>query len=117
MLLNMMSKLSSVDQLSSPPLSSSSRSWDKSRDVSWSNGISSLSLSDMMSKLSSVDQLSSPPLSSSSRSRNKSGDVSWGNGISSLSLSTLSNGNMVNITVGEVGTWQTLSYSSMIHIT
>merc|ERR1712117_16788 len=112
-----MSKLSLVDQLGSPPLSSSSRTRDKSGDVSWGNRISSLSLSNMMSKLSLVDQLGSPPLSSSSRTWDKSGDVSWSNGIGCLSFSTLSNGNMVHITVWEVGTWQTLSSSSMVHIT
>ena len=65
--LNMMSKLSLVDELSSPPLSSSSRSRDKSGDVSRSQGDSSRGFPlDMMSKLSLVNELSSPPLSSSS---------------------------------------------------
>ena len=73
----------------------------------------------MMSKLSPVDELSSPPLSSSSRSRHKSGDVSRGHGNSSrcLSFSSLSNGHMMDITVWEIGTWETLCSSSMIDIT
>merc|ERR1739836_176845 len=117
----MMSKLSSVDELSSPPLSSSSRSRHKSRDVSRGHRDSCrcLSLADMMSKLSPMDELSSPPLSSSSRSRHKSRDVSRGHGDSSrcLSFSSLSNGHMMDITVWEIGTWETLCSSSMIDIT
>ena len=86
-----MSKLSSVDELSSPPLSSSSRSRHKSRDVSRGHRDSCrcLSLADMMSKLSPVDELSSPPLSSSSRSRHKSGDVSRGQRYSSRAIKQL----------------------------
>merc|ERR1712184_216177 len=128
-----MSQLSLVDELSSPPLSSSSRSRDESRNVSRSQGDSSRGFPlDMMSQLSLVDELSSPPLSSSSRSRDESGDVARSQGDSSrglplsdmmsklslvdelsspplsssrgLPLSPLSNGDMMHITVGEVGT-------------
>merc|ERR1712026_620131 len=117
----MMGELSLVDELSSPPLSSSSRSRHKSGDVSRGHGDSSrcLSLADMMSELSPMDELSSPPLSSSSRSRHKSGDVSRGHRDSSgcLSFSSLSNCHMIDITVWEIGTWETLCGSSMIDIT
>merc|ERR1712072_603228 len=102
----MMSKLSPVDKLSSPPLGSSSRSRNQSRDVSRSQRSSSLSLCNMMGKLSLVDKLSSPPLGSSSRSRNQSRDVSRSHRGSSLSLPPLSYGDMVDITEGIVGTRQ-----------
>merc|ERR1711953_707598 len=82
----MMSKLSLVDELSSPPLSGSLRSRNKSRDVSRSYRCGSLSLSLMMSKLSLMDELSSPPLSGSLRSRNQSRDVSRSYRCGSLSL-------------------------------
>merc|ERR1711884_1006594 len=77
-----------MNKLSIPPLSSSKRSRDKSRDVSRSHWISSLSL-DMMSKLTLVSDHSSPPSSSSSRSRDKSGDVSRSQWNSSLSLASV----------------------------
>merc|ERR1719232_304439 len=117
-----MSKLSLVDELSSPPMSGSRRSRDKSGDVSRGQRNSSrgLPLGDMsMSKLSLVDELSSPPLSSSRRSRDKSGDVSRSERNSSwcFSLSPLSNGHMMHITVGEVGAGNSLSESSMVDIT
>merc|ERR1712066_944209 len=138
----MMSKLSLVNKLSSPPLSSSSRSRDKAGDVSRGHRSSSLSFRNMMSKLSLVDELSSPPLSSSSRSRDKAGDVSRSNrssslslrnmmsklslvnklsspplSSSSLSLSPLSNSHMMHITVWEVRTWKSLSEGDMVYIT
>ena len=113
----MMSKLSPVDELSSPPLSSSSRSRDKAGDVSRGHRSSSLSLRNMMSKLSLVNKLSSPPLSSSSRSRDKARDVSRGHRSSSLSLSSLSNSHMMHITVWEVRTWKSLSEGDMVYIT
>merc|ERR1719350_329546 len=116
-----MSKLSLVDELSSPPLSGSSRSRNKSGDVSRSqrNSSGGLPLGDMMSKLFLVDELSSPPLSGSSRSRDKSGDVSRSQRNSSwcFSLSPLSYGHMMNITVGEVSTGNSLSESNMVEIT
>merc|ERR1712158_95839 len=101
-----MSKLSPMDKLSSPPLSSSSRSWDQSWDVSRSERDSSrsFSLCNMVGKLSLVDKLSSPPLSSSSRSWNQSRDVSRSQRDSSLSLPSLSYGDMMDITVGKVCT-------------
>merc|ERR1712156_166007 len=105
-----------MNKLSSPPLSSSSRSRDKSGDVSRSYWSSSLSLALMMSKLTLMNKLSSPPLSSSSRSRDKTGDVSRSDGSSSLSLTPLSYGHMVDITVGEVGTGKTLAESNMVDI-
>ena len=111
-----MSKLSLVDELSGPPLSSSSRSRDKSGDVSRSQWNSSLSLASVMSKLTSMNIESIPPLSSSKRSRDKSRDVSRGHWISSLSLTPLSYGHMVDITVGEVGTGKTLAESNMVDI-
>ena len=116
-----MSKLSLVDELSSPPLSSSSRSRDESWDVSRGqrNSSGGIPLGLMMSKLSLMDELSSPPLSGSFRSRHKSRDVSRSQRNSSwcFSLSPLSNGHMMHITVGEVGTGNSLSESSMVDIT
>merc|ERR1712172_318651 len=99
-----MSKLSLVDELGSPPLGSSSRSWNQSWDVSRSQRSCSLSLGNMMSKLSLVDELGSPPLGSSSRSWNQSWDVSRSQRSCSLSLPSLSYGDMVDITVGKVCT-------------
>merc|ERR1711915_357893 len=116
---DVMSKLSLMDELSSPPLSSSLRSRNKSRDVSRSqmNSSRGFSLSLMMSKLSLMDELSSPPLSGSLRSRNKSRDVSRSYRCGSLSLSSLSIGNMMEITVGKVRTWESLGQSNMVDIT
>jgi len=114
---HMMSQLSLVSNLSSPPLSSSSWSWNKTGNVSRGHWSGSLSLWNMMCQLSLVNKLSSPPLSSSSWSWDKSRNVSWGHWSSSLSLASLSNSNMMNITVGEVGTWNPLSQSSMVDIT
>merc|ERR1739846_180544 len=114
---NMMSKLSLMSNLSSPPLGSSSRSRNQSRNVSWSQRSCSLSLGNMMSKLSLMDELSSPPLGSSSRSRNQSRNVSRSQRSSSLSLPSLSYGHMMDITVGKVGTWESLGESSMVDIT
>merc|ERR1711915_534309 len=112
---DVMSKLSLVDELSSPPLSGSLRSRNQSRDVSRSqmNSSRGFSLSLMMSKLSLMDELSSPPLSSSLRSRNKSRDVSRSYRCGSLSLSSLSIGNMMEITVGKVRTWESLGQTNM----
>merc|ERR1711988_2068258 len=81
-----MSKLTSMNIESIPPLSSSKRSRDKSRDVSRSHWISSLSL-DMRSKLTLMSDHSSPP--SSSSTRDKSGDVSRSQWNSSLSLASV----------------------------
>ena len=64
-----------------------------------------------------MNKLSSPPLSSSSRSRDKSGNISWSDGSSSLSLATLMNCHMMDITVWEVSTWESLCSCYMIHIT
>merc|ERR1719264_323915 len=64
-----------------------------------------------------MDQLSSPPLSSSSRSWNQSRNVSRSHRVSSLSLASLSYGDMMDITVGKVGTWETLGESNMVDIT
>ena len=71
----------------------------------------------MMGKLSLVDKLGSPPLGSSSRSRNQSWDVARSHRSSSLSLPSLSNGDMMNITVGKVGTGESLGKSNMVDIT
>merc|ERR1711997_1403446 len=114
-----MSNLSLMSNLSSPPLSSSSRSWNQSRDVSRSQRDRgrNLSLCNMMGKLSLMSNLSSPPLGSSSRSRHQSRDVSRSQRGSSLSLPSLSYGHMMDITVGKVGTWESLGESSMVDIT
>merc|ERR1711915_409095 len=109
----MVSKLSLVNKLGIPPLGSSSRSRNKSGDVSRGHRCSSLSLANMMSQLTLVNKLGIPPLSSSSRSRNKTGDVSRGHRSSSLSLSPLSNGHMMHITVREVSTGNSLGKGSM----
>merc|ERR1712193_156748 len=113
----MMSKLSPVDKLSSPPLNSCSRSRHQSWDVSRSQRGSSLSLWNMGSKLSLGEKLSSPPLSSCSRSRHQSWDVSRSKRGSSLSLPSLSYGDMMDITVGKVCTWESLGQSNMVDIT
>merc|ERR1711973_973144 len=78
-----------MNKLSIPPSSSSSRSRDKSGDVSRSQWNSSLSLASMMSKLTLMNKLSIPPSSSSSRSRDKSGNVSRSQRNSSLSLASM----------------------------
>merc|ERR1712110_1110188 len=75
-----------MNKLSSPPLSSSSRSRNKARDVARSHWSSCLSLSDMVSQLTLMYKLSSPPLSSSSRARNKARDVTRSHWSSCLSL-------------------------------
>merc|ERR1712156_815563 len=82
----MVSKLALVDELSSPPLSSSSRARNKTRDVTRGYWGSCLSLRNMVSQLTLMDKLSSPPLSSSSRARNKTRDVTRGYWGSCLSL-------------------------------
>ena len=70
-----------------------------------------------MGKLSLMSYDSSPPLSSSSRSWNQSWDIARSHRGSSLSLPSLSNGDMMNITVGKVGTGESLSKSNMVDIT
>merc|ERR1711936_657713 len=102
----MVSQLTLMNKLSSPPLSSSSRARNKTREVARSHWSSCLSLRDMVSQLTLVDKLSSPPLGSSSRARNKARDVTrsyWG---SCLSLASLMYCHMVDIAVGEVLTGQ-----------
>ena len=64
-----------------------------------------------------VSNKSSPPLSSSRRSRHQSWDVSRSHRGSSLSLPSLSYGDMMDITVGKVCTWESLGQSSMVDIT
>merc|ERR1712141_722944 len=113
----MMGKLTLMNELSSPPLSSSSRSRNKARDVARGYWSSCLSLRDMMSKLTLMDKLSSPPLSSSSRARNKARDVARGYWGSCLSLSSLMYCHMVDIAVGEVCTGKALTESDMVDVT
>merc|ERR1711962_1316582 len=72
----MVSKLTTVSDLCSPPGSSSRRSRDKSRDVTRGHRDSSLPLTNMVSKSTSMGNLCSPPGSSSRGARDKSGDVS-----------------------------------------
>merc|ERR1719400_1031730 len=81
---NMVSKLTLVGDLSSPPLGSSSRSRDKSGNVSRSDDTINLPFANMVGKLTLVGDLGSPPLSSSSRPRDKSRNVSRGDGKSRL---------------------------------
>merc|ERR1712062_875687 len=112
----MVSQLTLVDKLSSPPLSSSSRARNKARDVARGYWSSCLSLRDMMGKLTLVDKLSSPPLGSSSRSRNKARDVARGYWGSCLSLASLMYCPMVDIAVGEVCTGKALAESDMVDV-
>merc|ERR1711936_40025 len=113
----MMSKLTLMDELSSPPLSSSSRARNKARDVTRGYWSSCLSLRDMVSQLTLMDKLSSPPLGSSRRARNKSRDVARGYWGSCLSLSSLMYCHMVDIAVGEVCTGKALTKSDMVDVT
>merc|ERR1711881_120067 len=71
----------------------------------------------MMSKLALMSDYCSPPLSSSSRSWNQSRNVSRSQRSCCLSLCSLSNGDMVDITVGKVGTGKSLGQSNMVDIT
>merc|ERR1711962_1221767 len=73
--LHMVSKLATVSNLCSPPLSSSSGARNKSGDVSRGQRDSSLPLTNMVGKSTSMGNLCSPPGSSSRGSRDMSGDV------------------------------------------
>merc|ERR1712066_776071 len=82
----MVSKLSLMDKLSCPPISSCLRSRNKSGDIARSQWSSCLSFPNMGSKLSLMHKLSCPPISSGLRSRNKSGDISRSQWSSCLSF-------------------------------
>merc|ERR1719237_1069606 len=79
-LANVVGKLTLVSNLGSPPLSSGSRSRDKSGDVSRGDNTRNLPLANVVGKLTLVGNLGSLPLGSSRGARDKSGNVSRGAG-------------------------------------